>query len=949
MKKNVISGITVGIMLLLAPVANGQETRRVMLSGSGFGDEVEWDFYCTAGARSGSWQKIPVPSQWELQGFGEYTYGRWYTRRGAVPSTEEGIYRRIFQRGETREGERARLVFEGVMTDAAVKINGQPVGETHRGGFYRFAIDITGALRPGENEIEVRVSKHSADASVNAAERRADWWLFGGIYRPVYIELLPAAAIEHVAVDARHDGTFAARVTLHGARAGHSLRASIRPLAGTGHFVPVEKRLAAGELSGATISGAWPGARAWTPEDPHLYALTLALVDGEGRTLHEVEERVGFRTVEFRRGDGIYVNDVKIRMKGINRHSFWPDGGRCTNREISLRDATLIKEMNMNAVRSHYPPDAHFLDACDSLGLFVIDELAGWQDAYDAGGGARLLKEMVERDVNHPCVILWSNGNEGGWNTALDSLFSRHDPQRRHVIHPWADFDGIDTHHYPAYLTGVARLTNGHDVFMPTEFMHGCYDQGHGAGLEDFWNRYKEHPLFAGAFTWDFSDNAVKRVDRGGALDSDGELAADGILGPYREKEGSYYTVREVWSPVQFAPLLVTPSFRGEITVTNEFLYTNLSRCTARYRLYRAGGPRAAAQETVGEGEVVLPPLAPGERGVARVTLPADFFLSDLLEITASDPRGNEICTWSWPVVRAGEHAARHLPSSRGLPPARLREEGGRVILSANGVEATFDKATGLLARVTRDGRRVSLGNGPVPVGMNATFKGYRARQEGDDALFTARYAGAIDSIEWRATPAGLVKMSAVFLNRADGGTGFDAAIVEENIYNLGFSFDYPEERVTGMTWLGRGPYRVWKNRIKGTRHGLWTKDYNNTMTGASFENLVYPEFKGYHAGVYWATIGTDEGDFSVTSGSDGLFLRVFTPAQPAVSRDRALPPFPPGDLSFLYDIPGMRSFKPLSQHGPSAQPGSVRVKKGDEGLSMVLWFDFTGREQKKE
>ena len=198
-----INGIACILLLALAIPAGGQETRRVMLSGSGFGEEVTWDFYCTAGARSGSWERLPVPSQWELHGFGEYTYGRWYTRRGAKPSSEEGIYRHSFRADPSWKGQRARLVFEGVMTDAEVKINGQLAGEIHRGGFYRFSYDVSDKLRPGEeNAIEVKVSKHSVNASVNAAERRADWWLFGGIYRPVYLEILPPSSIDNMAVDA---------------------------------------------------------------------------------------------------------------------------------------------------------------------------------------------------------------------------------------------------------------------------------------------------------------------------------------------------------------------------------------------------------------------------------------------------------------------------------------------------------------------------------------------------------------------------------------------------------------------------------------------------------------------------------------------------------------------------------------------------------------------------
>ena len=114
-------------------------------------------------------------------------------------------------------------------------------------------------------------------------------------------------------------------------------------------------------------------------------------------------------------------------VKGVNRHSFSVDGGRATSAAMSRQDALLVKEMNMNAVRSHYPPDEHFLDMCDSLGIVYMDELAGWQNGYDSKVGPKLVKEMIERDVNHPSIIIWSNGNEGGWNYNLDPLFAKYD------------------------------------------------------------------------------------------------------------------------------------------------------------------------------------------------------------------------------------------------------------------------------------------------------------------------------------------------------------------------------------------------------------------------------------------------------------------------------------------------------------------------------------------
>ena len=511
-----------GILLFLLTtwVVQAQETERQYLSGTGLGSTVTWQFRVSEGRNSGRWSKIEVPSQWELQGFGEYTYGRWYKKPGVKnPSMEEGTYKRSFRVPRNWQGQNIRLWFDGVMTDTEVLVNGQSAGPVHQGGFYRFSYDVTELLKYGSsNQIEVRVKKHSDNRTVNAAERKADWWLFGGIYRPVWLEAKPATHIERLAVDAQADGTLKLDVYLKGVTEEGYLGIEVEPLQKKDTLFEETTVVFVQFKEGASTlhsTSRWEDICPWTPESPNLYQLRVYLCDKNTNPRHFVDTRIGFRTIDFRPRDGIYLNGTKLVMKGINRHSFHPDGGRTTNKELSIQDVKLIKEMNMNAVRSHYPPDEHFLNACDSLGLLYIDELAGWQNAYDTPTGTRLVREMLTRDVNHPCIVLWSNGNEGGWNTAVDSLFRTYDPQKRHVIHPWADFDELDTHHYPAYLTGVARFTNGYKVFMPAEFMHGQYDQGHGAGLEDFWARYTAHPLFAGGFMWAYSDEAVRRSDRG--------------------------------------------------------------------------------------------------------------------------------------------------------------------------------------------------------------------------------------------------------------------------------------------------------------------------------------------------------------------------------------------------------------------------------------------------
>ena len=946
--------LALGICSALNMQAQAPHPERIYLSGTGTDYTRTWEFYCSKGQNSGKWKSIEVPSCWELQGFGEYTYGRYYTIKGAKPSDETGIYRYRFLTPDCGKNDRIKLFFDGVMTDAEVRVNGNPAGQIHQGAFYRFSYDITSLLKAeGENLLEVKVAKQSANKSVNAAERRADWWLYGGIYRPVWLEVVPDVSMEHFILDAHADGSLRASVRMAGNAEGHVLAVSIRglkdgkPLRTLQGKEQVSCPLAtSGRETEFTCK--WSDVKVWNIEAPELYVARLELKDRSGNVIQVREERIGFRTIEFFPQDGIYLNGTRLIVKGINRHSFSVDGGRTTSAAMSRQDALLIKEMNMNAVRSHYPPDEHFLDMCDSLGLVYIDELSGWHGRYDTETGARLIREMVERDVNHPSVILWSNGNEGGWNTDNDSLFCKYDKfQRRHVIHPWADFDGLDTHHYPAYLTGVARFTNGYKVFMPTEFMHAMYDQGGGAGLRDFWDRWMTNPMFAGGFIWVFCDEAPKRSDRGGVLDSDGSNAPDGVVGPRREKEGSFYAIRSQWSPVQIKPLLITEHFDGSFFVSNEYIYTNLKDCRMTYEVLSCDIPmQGAVSRILARGEVTLPALSPGETGKARFSLPASFAEGDVLKLEAFDRDGHRICDWSFPIRLANPYFQRHLAQvSTGLSgnTVSARNNGKEIVLKSEKVSVTFDAATGMILRVLSGNTEIPLTNGPVAVGMKMLYQPASSyvRQDSEEAVFCARYKGGADSIVWRLTSQGLLYMDAVLLNRASGGGGFDDAFMDTEVYNLGLTFSYPERICKGMKWLGRGPYRVWKNRIPGTNYGIWHKDYNNTVTGESYDNLVYPEFKGYHANMYWATFESDTAPFTVYSRTDGIFYRVFTPEEPKGSAKRTMPEFPEGDISFLLDIPAICSFKPIEQQGPNSQPGNIRIKKGDEGLRLNLMFDF--------
>lgn len=942
MVKNIL---TYSLLFLVLPTLLGTPTEKIYLSGTAYDQTVNWDFYCSAGQNSGEWKQIPVPSNWETAGFGAYTYGRWYKQNGKSPSQEIGHYKTHFDAPKDWKNKSITLVFEGVMTDSKVLINGKQAGDIHQGGFYRFSYDITQHIKlNSRNTLEVIVKKHSDDASVNAAERKADWWLFGGIYRPVYLAIKPQEHLKIIQLNPTADGHLTAEIKHTPIQGKSQIQYALRSV--EGQAFPQGKVDVAKTSTSTTLTIQWEGIKAWTPEQPQLYDLTISLIKNK-KTAHSITERIGFRTLEVKAHDGLYCNGQKVVLKGINRHTFWPESGRCTSPELSRLDAKLIKDMNMNAVRCHYPPDEHFLAMCDSIGLFFIDELAGWQNAYRSSIGSKLVEEMVLRDMNHPSVIMWSNGNEGGWNYEVDPLFETLDIQKRDVIHPWSDFGDIDTHHYPQYQTGLHRFNNGYKIFMPTEFLHGLYDEGHGAGLYDFWSKWTKHPMFAGGFLWAFNDGAVVRTDLNDSLDSDGQHAPDGVVGPYREKEGSYFTIKEIWSPLQVEMPLLTPHFNGAFYVSNHFLFTNLDQCQLHYEVQSIPTPWNKTPKTsIAKGNITLPSIERGETRKVNMEVPHNFKEGDILLISAYDPYGNELYTWSFPIRLAKPYLeAKNFGTNATLGKATYALEEQNVNLAANGTQVTFDAISGKIKNITTAQGRSPLKDGPVPVGMKAEAYKYAVRQEDKIAVFTVWYKGGIDSIRWEMHPDGKLKMAMLALNKATNDGGFDGGFVAPNFATWGLTFNFDESQAKDFTWMGKGPYRVWKNRQHGTTINLWNKAYNNTITGESFSDLRYPEYKGYHANVYWGSIDCKNNTpFTFASESDGLYFRLFTPEEPAGAAKRSLPHFPAGDISFLYEINAIHAFKPTSQMGPHSEATSIRIKKGDEGISMILWFDFTNK-----
>ena len=935
-----------------------QETERLYLSGTGCDDMVEWNFLCTDGRNSGQWTKIGVPSCWELQGFGTYQYGmRFYGK--ATPegiADEKGFYKTEFTLPQEWQGYQIQLVFEAVFTDANVTINGRKAGAgLYQGGFTRHTIDVSDRVFFGpkkKNRLEVEVAKESANTQVNMAERRADYWNFGGIWRPVFIVAKPMQNISRVAIDARADGHFQADVFLNRALPGCSVCVDIIDTKGRKEATSPAMTIASDQ---AHVDFTVSSPKLWTAETPNLYTAIFTLKDAQGKTLHVERQRFGFRTIEYRHSyngddsDGVFINGQKVIMKGVNRHSFRPESGRTLSKAKNIEDVLLIKSMNMNAVRlSHYPADPEFLDACDSLGLYVECELPGWHWAHETIVGTQIAEEMVTRDVNHPSIIFWSNGNEGGFNYELESVFTKLDPQQRVVLYPWANRNGFETKHYRSWGE-TAEYMRQKEIFMPTEFLHGLYDGGHGAGLKDYWQLMMSNPRCAGGFLWDLMDQAVVRTDKNGILDPVGNFGSDGIVGPHMEKEGSFYTIREVWSPIQIS--VSSPEYSAfssqhlllgkELVIKNCYNFTNLKDCSLRYRWIDLPFYGGTAEKVVSEGTITLPSTDPGE----SITLPLPKGNGAMLELTAIDPHGQEVMTWRF--LKNHQFPTDWLLGAKSQTKAETDEA---LTVTVGPTSFTFSKKDGRLMGVKTVHHSYSLSNGPRFIAAKRAdrsddgfynhddkeafqkktqYTEYADQGEfagfelSDDGHLTAKYQhGSLQKVDWWFFDDGSVLLSAK--------TTFNGVVDL-----MGISFDYPEALVKSKRWVGCGPYRVWKNRMDGPQYGYWQTDYNDPIPGESWQ---YPEFKGYFAGVQWMQLQTSEGAIGISpahSLQEPTYIGVFTPRD---GRDHILYTLPETGIALLNVIPAVRNkVNTTDLNGPSAQP---HWAKGLEALSARLWFE---------
>lgn len=812
----------------------------------------------------GAWKTTPVPSHWELHGFAKPRY--------ATPVEGLGLYRRTFQVPANWKDQRVFVRFEGVLHAFECWVNGRSVG-TWASGYNPATFDVTDALIAGENTIAVRVSTRAKGFDFDTN----DCWGLSGIYRDVKLFAVPATHLSDLTIQTFVEPDKRAEVKIAVALAADASESSTRRVSGVlldpqggkaGECIIDLTRTENGEWSGAA-SVAVSDAQLWTAETPSLYSLQLEVRDGE-RVVQTHRQRVGIRQITIE--DGVLkLNGRPLKLRGVDRHDISPDVGRTMSPEILQQDLALIRQANMNFIRtSHYPSDERLMDLCDEQGVYVMCEVPfgfGDKNLSDPSYQDILLtraRATLQRDKNHPSVIIWSIGNEnpiteigletGRYVKARDATRPICYPQvGSYFDKAWEsipDFVDIYAPHYPS----VARLKHYDETLkrpiIVTEYAHAlglATDR-----IQDEWEIMEKSKHIAGGALWDFADQVVVAtsptpVDVNAPtlhtwltsriyLDTDGYSGADGLVYGDRTPQTDYWETRKVYAPVRIVER-VSDITAGQsavsLTVQNRYTFSDLSKTQLVWLLRRdrelmRSGSMTLSAAPGGEESVAVPVALPRSLGSGSWTLEARLIGSDGVALNERVVRLNH----------AGA-APAVVKSAKAVPAKVTRDQQGWHISHAS-FEMFVNAATGAISvngshrqpliidAGPHMGRRFTMAetlrkkdpiwtDGLMPV-TNLESVNVTSQSGATEIAVAATYARA-------GQPEQSLHGNTTWTVKADGSIAiryrFEPRNATGEILEAGFALLAPLS-VTEFRWLGEGPYAGYPGKDRLNEFGAF-------------------------------------------------------------------------------------------------------------------------------
>ncbi|HEY5344787.1 MAG TPA: glycoside hydrolase family 2 TIM barrel-domain containing protein [Verrucomicrobiae bacterium] len=830
-----------------------------------------------------TWTNIAVPSNWEMKGFGTPIYlGSGYPfkidppRVTGEPPTNwtafaqrdpVGSYRKTFKLPEQWDGRRICIHFDGVDSAFYIWCNGARVGYS-QGSRTPTEFDLTDFVKPGLNQIAVEVYRWS-DGSYLEDQ---DMWRMSGIFRPVYLYSAAAARIRDFTVRTDLDsnycdailqikpqlaaeknlslsnwtvraqlfsGTGVSPVCFENSESWTNLETHGRDARATTILSHAAEEILNPNFSAKTLDArvpqrgepkfAWLEGKIknpakWTAETPNLYTLVLTLNDEKGNVIEADSCQIGFRKIEICDGQFL-INGQPIRLRGVNRHEIDPDTGHALTTERMIQDITLMKQANINAVRTcHYPDAPRWYDLCDRFGLYVLDEAnicthgtRGFLANDPSWTGAFLdrAQRMAERDKNHPSVIIWSMGNESGYGpnfAAISGWLHEFDPTR--PVH----YEGAQTEtdapeivdiigrFYPRLATEIyakqddpwnvrwdktleiAQRTNDNRPVLATEYAHAM---GNAVGnLQEYWNEIYSNPRMLGGFIWEWCDQGLhKKLPDGrivtafggdfGDVPNAGGFAIKGLVNAERETFPKYYEVKKVYQPVKISPVNLQP---GNVTVkiTNRNSFLNLTNYEAHWSVTSSDGekiqsgglnPVDCAPEKSCELKIPVEKIHDVKSGEAFWLRVSFHARTDSLWAKA----GFEIA-WQQMKLDVKTPAVVKIKVG-GLSALNLIQNSDLVRIDGTDFSAAFSKSAGTLTSLVFNGREMLVPNeiaGPVlqlfraPTDNDKGFGKWLARDWREAGV--SNLVCHVDSFEIEKTKSGDVKIITIATSNATSG-----------------------------------------------------------------------------------------------------------------------------------------------------------------------------------
>ncbi|WP_074979074.1 glycoside hydrolase family 2 TIM barrel-domain containing protein [Zhouia amylolytica] len=875
-------------------------------------EERPLDFYKEDYAVDG-WDDIAVPSNWELEGFGVpiYVNARYPFQKGKLspPDIPDGYnpvgsYRHTFRIPDHWNRQHVYIHLGAVKSAFYIWINGQKVGYS-QGSKLPAEFNITKYLRPGENTIALEVYRWS-DGSYLECQ---DFWRISGIERDVYLYARPKTYIQDYfskagLINNYEDGLLDLDITIDNDQ-DRSVKGSIEVQLernGISHFLSSKEVILQPNSSGNfSFTKEFPEIQSWSAEFPNLYNLTIILKDRKERVLEVVKRAIGFRTSEVKNGQYL-LNGKPILFKGVNRHEHDAIKGHVVSRADMLRDIKIFKENNINAVRTaHYPNDPYWYELCDIYGIYVVDEanieshgmgydltrtLANnpdWLKAHKAR-----VSRMIERDKNHPSIVIWSLGNEAGngYNFYESYLLAKkldetRPTQYERAWHEWNTDLFVPMYRTPEEVEAYAKDDQWDKPLVQCEYAHAMGNSM--GGFKEYWDLYEKYDKLQGGFIWDFVDQGIKTVKNGKEIyayggdfgpegtPSDNNFLNNGLVQPDRKLNPHIYEVKHIHQNIKFYE---DDLAKGKVRMKNWHFFDDLRNYELVWEVLENGSK-------IGTGKLDNIQVQPQETLILdlpfkSVLKPGKEYFLNLKVILKKDElllnKGFEIAYEQFQL-----QPFEFKPTNISKQKIDYEVRGNELIVSGKDFEMVFDIEKGILDKflyqedlVLKEGPQIDFWRAPTDNDFGAGLqKKYR---EWKDLWITQKAKYSIDKTEEDKVVLnfeknvfdGDAKLVQSFSIHGDGSMEVKNELramkgEHSDIFRFGNSLVLPED-FNELKWYGKGPFESYSDRQHAAKVGIYEQRIDE-----QYFPYIRPQENGTKSGVRWV----------VFEGANGIQLKM--------------------------------------------------------------------------